>query len=67
MQYAGHIENGKVILDDEVTLPDGLQVVVVPQPIEQRAPGGMSLRGTPCQFDDPFAPAVPEEDWEALR
>lgn len=28
MTYKGHIENGQIVLDDAVTLPDGAAVVV---------------------------------------
>jgi len=35
MMYHGHVENGRIILDDSVALPDGLKVEVMvrhPQP-----------------------------------
>ena len=28
MTYHGHIENGRVVLDETVTLPDGIKVLV---------------------------------------
>ncbi|MBI1372980.1 MAG: hypothetical protein GC159_09490 [Phycisphaera sp.] len=35
MTYHGHIENGKVVLDEAVDLPDGAKVEVVP--VERRS------------------------------
>lgn len=35
MVYNGHVENGVVILDDPVTLPEGLKVQIEPAPAEQ--------------------------------
>ena len=34
---------------------------------EERPSTHQDLRGSVLRYDDPFAPAVPEEDWEALR
>lgn len=31
------------------------------------APNSHPLRGTVLHYDDPFEPAVPPADWEALR
>jgi hypothetical protein len=40
-------------------------VTEVPEPLE--ADDRFPLRGTLIRDDDPFGPAVPEEDWEALQ
>jgi hypothetical protein len=32
MVYNGHVENGVVVLDNPVTLPDGLKVQIEPLP-----------------------------------
>ncbi len=67
MQCSGHIENGKVVLDDAVSLPEGQRVVVVlPMDVGSKSEA-RPLRGTPCRYDAPFDPAVPEEDWDALQ
>ena len=35
MVYKGHVEKGVVILDDPVSLPDGLKVQIEPLPVTQ--------------------------------
>ena len=41
--------------------------VPAPEAEEQEAPDRFPLRGTVLRYDDPYGPAVPPEDWEALR
>ena len=36
MVYRGHVRNGVVVLDEPVTLPEGLVVNVEPSPMEQQ-------------------------------
>ena len=35
MVYRGHVENGVVVLDDQVALPEGLVVIIEPSPAGQ--------------------------------
>jgi hypothetical protein len=54
---------------------DTVEVIVLERPSCQQgetstlSPGSdqYPLRGTVIRYDDPFEPAVPVEDWEALR
>ncbi len=65
MVYLGHIIDGQVVLDKAVKLPEGATVCIFLQ-MDQNGPNAqMTLRGTPYEFDDPFAPATAPEDWEA--
>jgi len=62
----GHIEDGKIVLDEPVNLKDGTKVRV--EVIEESAaPRLTSLRGTPYKYDDPFKPALDESDWDAMK
>lgn len=62
MPYKGHIEKGVVVLDESVHLKDGTEVrVEVVQP-DALARGGTPLRGKPYRYDDPFAPAISDDD-----
>jgi hypothetical protein len=51
----------------------GKQVEIIVLEAETNASGGErtstpeDLRGSVLRYDSPFEPAVPEEDWEALR
>jgi hypothetical protein len=60
--------DGSLILRN-VPFSVGEQVHVVISPIEtsaQARPWEL-LRGTLLKYDDPFEPAVPPEDWDALK
>lgn len=58
---------------EEVPFAEGVavEVIVLERPtneanesqVEDRYP----LRGKLLRYDDPFGPAVPPEDWEAMR
>ena len=61
----GHVVDGVVVLDDPGALPEGVQVEVLIRPTDEGNP--TPLRGTPYRFDEPFAPAVDEADWDALQ
>lgn len=67
MRCRAHIENGVAVLDEPVTFPEGTQVIVQPVETESHAGNRTPLRGTPYRFDDPFAPAIPVEEWNACR
>lgn len=64
--------NGTLLLEE---LPFGegaaVEVIVLERPTEKVAArpeeDKYPLRGTVYKYDDPFEPAVPPEDWEALR
>lgn len=43
------------------------QQVEVTIRIEEPAPPRYPLRGLPFRYDEPFAPAVDEDDWEASK
>ena len=38
MVYRGHVENGVVVVDEAVVLPDGLLVNIEPSPMGQQEP-----------------------------
>lgn len=65
MQYAGHVENGSIVLDEPAILKDGarvrVEIVSEAIPADSRRP----LRGTPYHYESPFSPAVDEDDWTA--
>jgi hypothetical protein len=69
MTYVGHVENGVIIVDEPIDLPEGTVVQI--QPIVKTSDSDhsaiKSLRGTPYRFDDPLSPACDESDWEALQ
>lgn len=61
-------EDGKLTLDH---LPfragQAVEVVVQMAPPYPPLPDVSPLKGTVLKYDDPFEPACPPEDWEALR
>lgn len=65
-------EDGKLVLTG---LPfhagDKVEIIVLKQPKEQKLSQSEKyeypLQGTVLQYDDPFEPAVPTEDWEVLK
>ncbi len=63
------VEDRKLRLDD-LPFPAGATVEVIilerqASPLADRV--DYPLRGKPVHYDRPFDPAVPEEDWNALR
>ena len=50
MEYRGHVENGKVILDEPGALPDGTEVSI--QPIRRRRESAKSRRKEPPTLYD---------------
>ena len=65
MSYQGHVENGVVVFDEPVKLPEGIRVRVELLEMNQNISSLTPLRGTPYQFDDPFSPAAGEAEWDA--
>jgi len=61
--------DGSLILQNlPFSVGEPVEVIVLPQSAAQPKTESRSLRGLPIIYhQDPFAPAVPEEDWEALR
>ncbi len=65
-------EDGKLVLQG---LPfyagDMVEVILLHQTQAQNpsppTPNQYPLQGTVYRYDEPFAPAVPPEDWEALK
>ena len=63
MTYKGHTENGVIVLDDPVSLKNGLKVAVEVLEDSKPANPSMPLRGTEYHFEEPFAPI--DTDWES--
>ena len=73
--YKGHVQNGGVILDEPVALPEGTPVTVTPvaatfgsQPAsvrEEDVSKRFPLRGMPYSYAGPFESALPEGEWAA--
>lgn len=55
--------------DVEITVTEvDTPVSTAPEPWPDNAPTDRyPLRGSVLRFDDPFGPAAPEEDWDALN
>jgi hypothetical protein len=61
-------EKGKLVLvDDSLEVGQSVEVIILlPEPQQpDRKP--YALRGTLLKYDQPFEPAVPDEDWNAMR
>lgn len=56
MTYKGHTENGVIVLDDPVSLKNGLKVAVEVLEDSKAANPSMPLRGTEYHFEEPFKP-----------
>ena len=67
------VTDGGIIRIDGLPFAAGEQVEVVVKPLpspplaEQSATERYPLRGLPYKYERPFDPAVPLEDWEALK
>ena len=44
-----------------------VEVIVQEQPHKNGTSARGFMRGTVLRYDDPFGPAVPPDDWEALQ
>ena len=76
MPYRGHVENGAIVLDEPVGLPDGAIVKIVlagaasnadgsPADGVELGTGRFPLRGLAYRYDAPFEPAISEKEWAA--
>ena len=72
MTYRGHIENGKVILEDDAELPDGTQVEVMltngpADPARAGAEAAEQPDARPIEeIIAEIAAEVPDEEWNKL-
>ncbi len=61
-------EKGKLtLLDDSLELGKSVEVIILLPEYKQPANNPYTLRGTLLKYDQPFEPAVPAEDWNAIR
>lgn len=44
-----------------------VEVIIIESQTESKAGNRNSLKGTVLKYEEPFAPVVPAEDWEALK
>ncbi|HTK27041.1 MAG TPA: hypothetical protein VL327_10825 [Pyrinomonadaceae bacterium] len=59
--------HGRVVLEN-LPFEEGEKVeIIVMEAHEEGENPENPLRGTLLKYDDPFEPAVPPEDWEALK
>ncbi len=60
--------NGRVVLND-LPFEEGrdVEIIVLETHRKQTEPKSNPLKGSVLKYDDPFEPACPPEDWEALR
>jgi len=63
MTYTGHTENCVIVLDDSVSLGNGLKVSIVVLENKKSDNSMMPLRGSEYCFEEPFEPV--DTDWEA--
>ena len=61
------LPNGTIVID-EVPFEVGEMVNVTIEKAKKFDPDNpYPLRGTPYSYEDPFGPAIPLEDWDALK
>jgi len=61
-------ENGTLLLQNlPFTAGESVEIIVIKLPSRPSESNLYPLRGTVYRYDDPFDPAVPLEDWEALQ
>ena len=61
-------EGGRLILEDlPFAAGQAVEVIVLPRAVDARDENKYPLRGKPLVYEDPFEPAVPPDDWDALR
>ncbi len=63
MTYTGYTENGAFVLDDPVSLENGLKVSIVVLENKNSDNPLMPLRGSEYCFKEPFEPV--DTDWES--
>lgn len=61
------IQAGGTLALQGLPVADGAQVEIIILVKEEPRAKAYPLRGTPYRFEDPTEPAVPPDDWEALR
>ncbi len=61
-------QNGRIILND-LPFEEGkeVEVIILEAETQQVTVKNNPLKGSILRYDDPFGPACPIEDWEALR
>lgn len=64
MTIKGHVEDGVIVLDETVPLPEGAMVTILIAP-QSETPVYRKYRGTPYSFPEPFEPALSDEDWDS--
>ena len=61
-------ENGALNLKD---LPfqagESVEIIILENQSSQQQANQRKLKGTIIQYEQPFEPAIPSEDWEALQ
>ena len=61
------LPNGTIVID-ELPFEAGELVNITIEKAAKIDPNNpYPLRGTPYRYDDPFGPAVPLEEWDALK
>ncbi len=60
--------NGTLTLE-ELPFKEGdiVEVIILERQVKPETENPYPLRGKLLKYDDPFGPAAPLEDWEALR
>lgn len=61
------IQAGGTLAVRGLPVPDGAQVEIIILVKEEPRAKAYPLRGTPYRFDEPTEPAVPADQWEAVR
>ena len=67
MVLKGHVQQGVIVLDEGETLPEGSEVCIVSVLGKNDDSDFLALRGSVVHFPNPFEPALPADDWGALR
>ena len=61
------LPNGTIVID-EVPFEAGEMINITLEKAKKIDPDNpYPLRGTPYSYEDPFGPAVPLEEWDALK
>lgn len=61
------IQPGGTLAVRGLPLAEGAEVEIIILVKDQPRPKAYPLRGTPYRFDEPTEPAVPADQWEAVR
>lgn len=61
-------DDGRLVLEGlPFSAGQTVEVIVLPQAAVAPPTNPYPLRGKPLVYEDPFEPAVPPEDWDALK